>query len=60
MRASQKSGTATNHLLSVVSHELGITLTQIRVDDETNEYRSQEKSSMRLISGVKSLQPKHF
>jgi predicted transposase YbfD/YdcC len=37
MRASQKSGAAINHLLSVVSHELGITLTQIKVDNKTNE-----------------------
>ena len=37
MRASQKSGAITSHLLSVVSQELGITLTQIGVCDKTNE-----------------------
>ena len=37
MRASQKSGAITSHLLSVVSHELGITLTQTGVCDKTNE-----------------------
>ena len=37
MRASQKSGAIPSHLLSVVSHELGITLTQIGVCDKTNE-----------------------
>ncbi len=37
MRASQKSGAITSHLLSVVSHELGVTLTQRSVSDKTNE-----------------------
>ncbi len=37
MRASQKSGATTSHGLSVVSHELGITLTQQSVSDKTNE-----------------------
>ena len=37
MRASKKLDATTSHLLSVVSHELGITLTQQRVDDKTNE-----------------------
>ena len=37
MCASQKSGATTSHLLSVVSHELGITLTQQSVSDKTNE-----------------------
>ena len=37
MRASKKSGATTSHLLSVVSHELGITLTQQEVSDKTNE-----------------------
>ena len=37
MRASQKSGALTSHLLSVVSHELGITLTQRSISDKTNE-----------------------
>jgi hypothetical protein len=37
MRASQKSGATTSHLLSVVSHELGITITQQSVSDKTNE-----------------------
>ena len=37
MRATQKSGATTSHLLSVVSHELGITLTQQSVSDKTNE-----------------------
>ena len=36
MRASQKSGATTSHLLSVVSHELGVTLTQRSVSDKTN------------------------
>ncbi len=37
MRASQRSGAITSHLLSVVSHELGVTLTQRSVSDKTNE-----------------------
>ena len=37
MRSSQKSGATTSHLLSVVSHELGVTLTQRSVSDKTNE-----------------------
>ena len=37
MRASKKCGALTSHLLSVVSHELGITLTQQSVSDKTNE-----------------------
>ena len=37
MRASKKSGAAINHLLSVVSHELGVTLTQQGVSEKTNE-----------------------
>ena len=37
MRASKKSGAITSHLLSVVSHEYGITLTQQSVSDKTNE-----------------------
>ncbi len=37
MRASQRSGAITSHLLSVVSQELGVTLTQRSVSDKTNE-----------------------
>ena len=37
MRASKKCGALTSHLLSVVSHELGVTLTQQAVSDRTNE-----------------------
>ncbi len=37
MRASKKSGATISHLLSVVSHELGVTLTQKGVSDKTNE-----------------------
>lgn len=37
MCASQRSGAITSHLLSVVSHELGVTLTQQSVSDKTNE-----------------------
>ena len=37
MCASQKLDATTSHLLSVVSHELGITLTQQTVSDKTNE-----------------------
>ena len=37
MRASKKSGAITMHLLSVVSHELGVTLTQQSVSDKANE-----------------------
>ena len=37
MCASKKSGAIINHLLSVVSHELGVTLTQRGVKDKTNE-----------------------
>ncbi len=37
MRATHKQDATTSHLLSVVSHELGITLTQRSVNDKTNE-----------------------
>ena len=37
MLASKKSGAIISHLLSVVSHELGVTLTQQGVSDKTNE-----------------------
>ncbi len=37
MRASKKCGAAISHLLSVVSHELGGTLTQQTVSNKTNE-----------------------
>ena len=37
MRASKKSGATISCLLSVVSHELGVTLTQQGVADKTNE-----------------------
>ena len=37
MRASKKSGAITSHLLSVVSHKLGVTLTQQSVSDKANE-----------------------
>ena len=37
MCASLKSGALISHLLSVVSHELGVTLTQQGVSDKTNE-----------------------
>ncbi len=37
MRASKKCGAATSCLLSVVSHQLGITLTQQGISDKTNE-----------------------
>ena len=37
MRATHKQDAATSHLLSVVSHELGITLTQRSVSDGTND-----------------------
>lgn len=37
MRASKKSGATISHLLSVVSHELGVTLTQQGVSDKTSE-----------------------
>ena len=37
MRASKKSGATISHLLSVVSHELGVTLTQQGVSGKTNE-----------------------
>ena len=37
LRASSKAGATIKHLLSVVSHELGVTLTQRSVDDKTNE-----------------------
>ena len=37
MRATKKSGAIISHLLSVVSHELGVTLTQKGVSDKTNE-----------------------
>ena len=37
MRASKKCGAEISHLLSVVSHELGVTLRQQGVSDKTNE-----------------------
>ena len=37
MRATHKQEATTSHLLSVVSHELGSTLTQCSVSDKTNE-----------------------
>ncbi|RKU17211.1 hypothetical protein C6501_04745, partial [Candidatus Poribacteria bacterium] len=37
LRASKKCGAAISHLLSVVSHELGVTLTQQGVSGKTNE-----------------------
>ena len=37
MRATHKQDVATSHLLSVVSHELGIILTQRSVSDGTND-----------------------
>lgn len=37
MCASSPAGVTTKYLLSVVSHELGVTLTQRSVDDKTNE-----------------------
>ena len=37
MRATHKQDATTSHLLSVVSHELGITLTQRSVSDGTND-----------------------
>ncbi len=33
----EKVGALTSHLLSVVSHELGVTLTQQGVSDKTNQ-----------------------
>ena len=37
MRATRKQDATISHLLSVVSHELGVTLTQRSVSDKTNE-----------------------
>ena len=37
MRATHKQDATISHLLSVVSHELGVTLTQRSVSDKTNE-----------------------
>ena len=37
MRASKKSGASKPHLLSVVSHELGITISQMGIINKTNE-----------------------
>ena len=37
LRGSAKQGAALSHLLSVVSHQLGVTITQKAVDDKTNE-----------------------
>jgi hypothetical protein len=36
-RGSKKQGAAAAHLLSAVSHRLGLTLHQVAVDDKTNE-----------------------
>jgi DDE_Tnp_1-associated/Transposase DDE domain len=37
LRGSKKQGAAAAHLLSAVSHRLGLTLHQVAVDDKTNE-----------------------
>jgi hypothetical protein len=37
LRGSKKQGATNSHLLSAVSHRLGLTLGQIAVDDRTNE-----------------------
>jgi hypothetical protein len=37
LRGSQKQGAAGTHLLSTLSHRLGLTLAQQAVDDKTNE-----------------------
>lgn len=37
LRGSKKQGAAAAHLLSAVSHRLGLTLQQVAVDDKTNE-----------------------
>ncbi len=65
MRASQKSGATTSHLLSVVSHELGVTLTQRSVSDKTNEIPisteilnlKTEEETHKVHYGITSLNP---
>lgn len=40
LRGSKKQGAPGTHLLSVVGHRLGLTLTQLAVDDKTNEIQA--------------------
>lgn len=42
LRGSKKQGAPGTHLLSVLSHRLGLTLTQQGVDDKTNEIKTIE------------------
>jgi predicted transposase YbfD/YdcC len=42
LRGSKKQGAPGTHLLSVVGHHLGLTLTQQAVDDKTNEIKAVE------------------
>lgn len=42
LRGSQKHGAPGTHLLSVVSHRLGLTLTQLAVEAKTNEIKAIE------------------
>lgn len=42
LRGSKKQGAPGTHLLSVVGHRLGLTLTQQAVDDKTNEIKAIE------------------
>lgn len=42
LRGSKKQGAPGTHLLSVVGHRLGLTLTQQAVDDKTNEIKAVE------------------
>ena len=42
LRGSKKQGAPGTHLLSVVGHRLGLTLTQLAVDDKTNEIKAIE------------------
>ena len=60
MRASQKSGALTSHLLSVVSQELGVTLTQRSVSDKTNEIPISTEILKAFDVRVKSSQQTHF
>lgn len=49
LRGSKKRGAPGTHLLSLVSHSLGLTLTQQAVDDKTNEITASLEVVRRLL-----------
>lgn len=52
LRGSRKQGAPDTHLLSAVSHHLGLTLAQVAVDDKTNEITAvQALLTPQLVAG---------